>query len=90
MHLNAFVKSIFRCKFVEKRIENVLPKVRVAADSKVCCPLAAFRPRQIPNLASPVAVPYDANLTVVILSTKTSGSDQQVSKALKDWGAPRA
>ena len=41
-----------------------LPKVRVAADSKLCCPLASFRPRRIPNLASLVAVPYDANLTV--------------------------
>ena len=40
------------------------PMVRVAADSKLCCPLASFRPRRIPNLASLIAVPYDANLTV--------------------------
>ena len=28
-------------------------------------PLATFRPRQIPNLASVIAVPYVANLTVL-------------------------
>ena len=43
-----------------------LPKVRVAADSKLCGPLASFRPRRIPNLASLIAVPYDASLTVVL------------------------
>ena len=42
----------------------MLPRVRVAADSKLCCPLASFRPRRIPNLASLLAVPFDANLTV--------------------------
>ena len=56
---------IVRCKFVEKRAKNMLPKVRVAADSKLCCPLASFRPRRSPNLASSlIAVPSDANLTV--------------------------
>ena len=40
--------------------------IRVVADSKLCCPLAAFRFRRIPNLASLVAVPSDANLTVVL------------------------
>ena len=64
MLLNALVKSIFRCKIDEKRAKNMLPKVRVAADSKLCCPLASFRPRRIPNLASLIAVPSDANLTV--------------------------
>ena len=64
MLLNALVKSIFRCRFVEKRAKNMLPKVRVAADSKLCYPLASFRPRRIPNLASLLAVPFDANLTV--------------------------
>ena len=62
--LNALVKSIFRCRFVEKRAKDMLLKVRVAADSKLCCPLAPFRPRRIPNLASLLAVPFDANLTV--------------------------
>ena len=64
MVLNALVKSIFRCTFIEKRAKNMLPKVRGAADSKVCCPLASFRPLRIPNLASLLAVPHDANLTV--------------------------
>ena len=38
-------------------------------------PLAAFRPRRIPNLASLIAVPYDANLTVVhtVLPTSIRG-----------------
>ena len=61
---NALVKSIFRCKCVEKQAKNMLPKVRVTAGSKLCCPLASFRPQRIPNLASRVAVSYDTNLTV--------------------------
>ena len=62
---NALVKSIFRCKFIEKRAKNMLPKVRVAANSKLCCPLASCRPRRIPNLASLIVVPSDANLTAL-------------------------
>ena len=34
-----------------------LPQVSVAADSKLCFPLASFRFRRIPNLASLLAVP---------------------------------
>ena len=64
MFLNTLVKSMLRCKFVEKRAKNMLPKVRVAANSKVCCPLAVFRLQQIPNHASLPAVPTVANLTV--------------------------
>ena len=73
MVLNALVKLIFRCKFVEERAKSMLPKVRVAADSKLCCPLASFRPQRIPNLASVIAVPYDANLTVVICVVISKG-----------------
>ena len=62
--LNALVESIFRCKIVEKRPKNMLPKVRVAADSKLCCILASFCHRRIPNLASLLTVPFHANLTV--------------------------
>ena len=54
---------MFRCKVFEKRAKDMLPKVRVAADSKLCCPSASFRPRRIPSLASLTAVPYDVNLT---------------------------
>ena len=64
MFLNGLVKSILRCTFVEQRAKNMLPKVRVAADSKLCCPLAVFRLQRMPNHASLPAVPTVANLTV--------------------------
>ena len=70
--LNALVKSVFWCEFIEKRAKNIADlrrlsrrgSVRVAADSKLCCPLASSRPWWIPNLASLLAVHLDANLTV--------------------------
>ena len=75
--LNALVKSNFQCRFVEKQGKNMLPKVRVAADSKLCCPLPVFRLQRIPNHASLPAVP-SLQLDSISPQSKTTSDPHHV------------